>query len=310
MVANPADRPIPCPGAPPPVKSPPRRLVIVGTGLLGGSCALAVRRAGLATRVVGVARRAATAAAAGALGCFDHIATDLSAALADGDDEPLVILATPLGTFDNLFAQLGRRGEAMTVSDVGSAKGSVCAAAERHLAPGQRFVGAHPMAGSEQQGPTAARADLFDGKPCILTPTPRTDAAALEHVERFWQALGMRTMRMEPTEHDRRTALISHLPHAAAVLLVQVAAELGGLDVASTGFRDTTRLASGSPAMRGDILTENREQVVAALDAFAQRIAALRDRLTGGDDAGLHAWLERSKAARDQWLAQRKDLST
>ncbi|MFW6059498.1 MAG: prephenate dehydrogenase [Phycisphaeraceae bacterium] len=281
------------------------QVVIVGTGLLGTSVGLALKAGGYAGRVVGVARRAATAEQARAIGGIDVASTELESAVRGSQ---LLILAVPLGAFDAMLARIAPLAhDELVLTDVGSTKGSVLAAAHRHLAQPARFVGAHPMAGSEQKGPEAACATLFQGKPCVITPEAETDSAALELVELLWSGLGMKLLRMSADEHDAAVATVSHLPHAMAALLVQVAQQRGGWEVASTGFRDTTRLASSNPPMRADILSANRAAVLEALGVMRERIDALAALLERGDDEAVLALLEESRAARERWLQQRAD---
>ena len=279
-----------------------RQLAIIGTGLLGASLGLAAKQAGLARRVVGYGRRQATLDAAQGRGAIDAGTTDLAEALAGSD---LVVVAVPLGQMDRTFAALGellgRGPERPVVTDVGSTKQSVLAAARTHLPEPGRFVGSHPMAGSERQGPAYAEAGLFKGKPCVVTPEPETDHDALELVTRLWRGLGMELLCMTAAEHDAHAATISHLPHAMAALLVAVAAQRGGWELASTGFRDTTRLASSNPPMRADILMANADEVRAALAVMRQRIDELDALLAAGDRAAILALLEACKAGRDGW---------
>ena len=285
---------------------PFQRVTIVGPGLLGGSLGLALRGAGFAGRIVGVARRAETLVTARQRGCIDEGAADLEAAAAEGG---LIVLATPVGTIPAHLETLGRLdlGNAV-VTDLGSTKSQIVDAAERLLRRPGRFVGSHPMAGSERQGPASADGGLFHGKPCIVTPTDRTDPAALEVVESMWSRIGMNVLRMSADEHDRQTAAISHLPHLASVLLVLTAMEQGGWRIASTGFRDTTRLAGSNPPMRADIIRSNAHHLLEAIDTFAGNLAEVRRLIQAGDGAGLIALLERAQGAREHWLAERKPV--
>lgn len=146
---------------------------------------------------------------------------------------------------------------------------------------------------------------MFHGKPCILTPEADTDPRALKLVESMWQALGMKLLHMSALEHDQQVAATSHLPHAAAALLVHAATQLGGWDVASTGFHDTTRLASSNPPMRADILMANRAQILETLRTFAGSIEHLAALLERSDRAAILKLLEEAQAAREQWLARR-----
>jgi prephenate dehydrogenase len=158
------------------------------------------------------------------------------------------------------------------------------------------------MAGSERKGPENAKADLFRGRPCIITPQAHTAADAVEVVEGLWTQLGMRTIRMTPDEHDAAVARISHLPHAVAGMLVMVAERFGGLEVASSGFRDTTRVASGDPAIWLDIFSSNRQAVMAAIDALGEELAGFREALAQGNDVRLLQLLNAAKQSRDAWL--------
>ena len=280
------------------------QVTIIGTGLLGTSIGLALRAAGFAGRIVGVGRRQATVEKACALGGVDRASTDLAEVLPDSQ---LAIVCVPLGRFATLLEQIARHDHhGLIITDVGSAKGCVLDAAHRFLPFPERFVGSHPMAGSERQGPDAARADLFQAKPCIITPEPDTALPALRAIESLWSTLGMSVIRMSARQHDRKTAVISHLPHALAVLLVRVATERGGWEIASTGFRDTTRLASSNPPMRVDIMVANRDEIIDAVDGLRDQLHSLRTTLADGDAEALRDLLHGAKSARDAWLAGQK----
>jgi prephenate dehydrogenase len=277
-----------------------RRVAIVGTGLLGASVGLGLRAAGYRGSIVGVGRRRDPLDEAVAAGAIEEGVTDFAHAAAETD---LAVVAVPLGAFDSVFADIAPHDhDRLIISDVGSTKASVVAAAARHLPNPARFCGAHPMAGSEQQGPAAGRADLFADKPCILTPRDSTDPRAIETVEALWRGLGMTLLRMTPEQHDRHTAVVSHLPHLLAVLLMRVVGEQGGWDVASTGLRDTSRLASSNPPMRRDILRANRTAVGEALACFANHLDALRGVLAEEADEALLQTLTDAKQTRDHWL--------
>jgi prephenate dehydrogenase len=294
------------------------QITIVGTGLLGGSMGLALRAAGYGGRRVGVGRRAATVAQAQALGCIDRGYTDLRAAVASAGvaTSQLVVLATPLDRFPAVFAELGAvLHERLYVTDVGSVKGWVAEEAQK-LAPlaggGARFVGSHPMAGREQQGPAAARADLFRGRPCVIVPpAPPPEGAAAEAlrvVRALWTALGCSPiLEMDAAEHDRAVARISHLPHALAALLVGAAEGQADLQLASTGFRDSTRVASGDPEMWADVFLANRAAALTATELFVRDLARFQALLDQKDRGGLVGLLQASKSRRDQWMAARRE---
>ena len=284
----------------PPAAAKVRHVTIVGVGLLGGSAGLALKAYDPAIRIAGVGRRQSSLDDALAMGAIDT--AHLSAAEAVGETD-LVILATPVGVFElhmRAIAPALRAGAIVT--DVGSTKRGVVRAARRTLGP-ERFVGSHPMAGREQKGVAFARADLFAGATCILTPTARTPAAGADRAEQLWQCMGMRTVRMTQAAHDRSVARVSHLPHALASLLMMLPRR-ADLDVAATGFRDATRLASGDPEMWRDIFLTNRESILDAIDEFDEALMVLRDMVELGDAPGLARFLAAAKKRRDATIAQ------
>ncbi len=279
------------------------QIAIIGTGLLGASTGLALKAAGYAGRVVGIGRRLDTARRAVAVGACDAAAVDFAVVA----DCQLAVIAVPLSGFDAVFQQLAAHDhDALVITDVGSTKLDVVEKANRYLPAPARFIGAHPMAGSERTGPDAATADLFQHKPCIICKDERSDPDAAEQVEALWRAVGCQLLHMDPLEHDRATAVTSHLPHAVASLLVLVAEQLGGFEVASTGFTGATRLASGGPDMRADLMHANAPRLADALAALSGQIDAMRDALTSGDHARLLNMLNDAKQRRDAWLSQRE----
>lgn len=276
-------------------------IAILGTGLLGGSIGLGLRAAGCAGRIVGFGRTQQTLAKARELGCIDEGFTDLAAAVRGCK---LVVLATPVRAIPPLMEQLADvLPPDAVVTDVGSTKREICAAARQHLQHPERFVGAHPMAGSELHGPAHARADLFRGRLCILTPAgTNAQAEAVARVESLWQALGMTLTVKSPEEHDEMVAVISHLPHAVAVMLVELADRQKAMSVAATGFRDTTRIASGDPQVWLDIFTTNRDAILAAIDRFSEELGRFRSAVERCDEPAIRTLLEHAKAARDAWV--------
>ncbi len=276
------------------------QITIVGTGLLGTSCGLGLRAGGYRGRIAGVSRRIETAQRAKALGGVDTASTDLGPPLRESQ---LVVIAVPLGSYEHVLGHLAQYDHAdLVVTDVGSTKQQVCADARRLLPDPTRFVGSHPMAGSERHGPDAARPDLFEGKPCVITPEPDTDPHAQSVVETLWTRLKMKLVYLPAVEHDRRVAHISHLPHALAVLLLQLARREGGLDLASTGFRDTTRVASGDPQIWSDIFATNRQAIAKAIEVFGDELAEFRQMLLDKKDETLLETLCQNKAIRDRWI--------
>ncbi|XAL99365.1 prephenate dehydrogenase [Phycisphaeraceae bacterium D3-23] len=275
-------------------------LVIVGPGLLGTSVALGLRERGFAGRIVGVGRRPETLAQAEQTGGYDEMTADLPGAIARAS---LVLIAVPLSGFRAVFQQIAAHGQpGLIITDVGSTKASVIADARAHLSDLTRVIGAHPMAGAETQGPAGARPDLFMGRPCVMTVASTDDLEAVATVESLWQTLGMRLLRMTPEEHDDQVAVVSHMPHLASVMLMMVAEKLGGLGVASSGFRDTTRLASSNPPMRADIIEANRASIRNALSAFRVACDDMDRLLEAGDHDAITRMLERVKSARERWL--------
>jgi prephenate dehydrogenase len=277
-----------------------QHVTIIGVGLLGGSAGLALKAHDPEIRIAGVGRRQASLDRALAAGAIDTAHLDPTEVVGQ---TRLVILATPVGAFERHMRAIDPvLAKGAIVTDVGSTKAGVVRAARRSLQPG-RFVGSHPMAGSEQKGVAFARADLFAGATCILTPARHTPAAATARVERLWQRMGMRTLRMAPAAHDRAVARVSHLPHALASLLMRLP-RLADLDVAATGFRDATRLASGDPEMWRDIFLTNRKEVLKAIDDFDEALVALRDLVEIGDARGLERFFASAKKRRDRTIAQ------
>jgi prephenate dehydrogenase len=257
------------------------RVVIIGVGLIGGSVGLAGRQHHPSCEVIGVGQNDASVAAMIAAGAVHSGTTDLAVA-ADAD---LVVIATPVGAALSLLEKLPKT--AGVITDVLSTKRSIVAAAEaRNL----RFVGSHPMAGSDRRGVEHARADLLDGAMCLITPTDRTDIADVKMVEQFWTTLGMQTRRMSPAVHDELVANASHVPHAVAAAIVAIQSD-DSLGVAAGGFRDTTRVAGGDPELWRDILIDNRDQVADALRLMQGELDAVIERLDAGDAEGLRAWL-------------------
>lgn len=275
----------------------PLQLTVVGVGLIGGSLGLAARRRGVASRVVGVGRDPRTLARAQALGAIDEMTTDLAEGVKSAD---FVVVCTPVDRVaSDAVASASAAPAHALVTDVGSTKAGIVAAVEAQLGAGKaHFVGSHPLAGSEKKGASYADADLFDGRTVVVTPSPRTDLEAVGGVERFWQALGARVVRMDPAAHDRALSYTSHLPHAVAAGLAGVTPP-EWLHLSAGGFRDATRVAAGDPELWAAIFEANRPAVLAALGDFEARMRAFGELLAGGDRAGLVRWLTEAKRVRD-----------
>lgn len=273
-----------------------QRLAIFGPGLIGGSLALAVRRAGICARLSVWSRDAAEREAARALGVADMTTDDPAAAVSGAD---LVILCVPPTALPELARKVAPVLEpGAVVSDVASVKAGLVEELTGIL--GGRFVGAHPMAGAERSGLEAARADLFERCVCLLTPLDgtRTEAAALASVESFWRGLGARVRRMTPQAHDEAVALVSHLPHLVAAALAGLP-DADANECAGPGWRDMTRLAAGSPDLWTEILSHNRGPVTDALRRMISRLGEALERLEGRHDADLRAFLAEGKRRKD-----------
>ena len=274
-------------------------LAVFGPGLLGGSLLLDARLHGVGElRVWG--RREESLAQVRQRGLADVASTD-AAAVAEGAD--LLVLCVPVGGMKALAEDIvqAKLGVDPVVTDVGSVKAAVVAGAGAVCRrAGLACVGSHPMAGAETAGLGAARAGLFQGAACILTPEGDTDPAALAKVENFWQALGCRTAQMEAAHHDALVARISHLPHLAAVAatLASFKPDASMAQFAAGGLRDTTRVASGSPGMWREILLENRRAILPALADLHRATGELLEILEKADEDSLLARLEEAQQLR------------
>jgi prephenate dehydrogenase len=280
----------------------PRRLSILGVGLLGGSIGLALRSVASDCEIVGYGHRKETLEIAVQVGAIDRFSTDPAQAVQGSE---LVILCTPVGVFEQNLRDIANSLEpGAIITDVGSTKRSVVELAEKLLPGHARFVGSHPMAGSEKRGVEFARTDLFQNALCIVTPSGRTDQRALEQVEGFWRLLGMRIARLSPVEHDQALAEVSHLPHVVAAALVGMQAE-AGLKLSGKGFLDTTRIAGGDGGLWRDILLDNRDNLIAAIGKLRQEFDGLETMLRKGDGEAIKSWLN-ARATRREELLQRK----
>ena len=284
-----------------------KKVTIVGVGLLGGSLGLALRQRGLAGKVTGLVRREAAVAECARCGAVDEATCDPQAAVAGAG---LVIFCTPLAQIRPLAGQmLPALAKGALVTDVGSVKTSVVDELEGIVAKaGGHFVGSHPMAGAEKSGVAAARADLFAGAVCVITPTAKTNPAAARKVARLWKALGTRVLEMSPEAHDELVSRSSHLPHVVAAQLVNLVFGPGQAPnqsaLCANGFRDTTRIASGSPEMWRDIALANREHLSAALDGFMSGLRDFQRSLKRSNLPALARFFEDAKARRDGWAGK------
>ncbi len=284
-----------------------QKITLVGVGLLGGSLGLAIKERKLASKVDGLVRRSASIAECEKLGVVDHATRDLTRAVEGAD---LVVLCTPIGRMTELAKEmLPALKKGAIVTDVGSVKGGVVAELEPMIAKaGGHFVGSHPMAGGEKMGVSAARADLFVNSLCIVTPSHNSDAEIVERVGEFWKAVGMRLITMSPGAHDDLVSRSSHLPHVVAAelanyVLSPVHPKEQAL-VCANGFRDTTRIASGSPEMWRDIALANRENLSRVLGVFIEDLQEFRLALESGDKKAIEEFFEKAKQRRDKWCGQ------
>lgn len=270
------------------------RIAIYGPGLIGGSIALALRRHAPTTHLTIWGRNADTLTEITRLGLADSVHTDAGAAAADAD---LLILCTPVGVMPELAAAIAPLLKSNAViTDAGSVKSIVV----EKLTPlfGSRFVGGHPMAGSERSGLSAARADLFQGAPCILTPDQKTLPEAQQIVTDFWTSLGAQVSMMSPPDHDRLVARISHLPHALAFALVNLITESLPKDaslLAGGSFRDGTRVAASDPGLWNGIFSENRVEVAMALREMSALLNSFAENLEKQKSEAILDFLTRAR---------------
>jgi len=283
-----------------------RKLAVVGVGLIGGSFALALRRAGFAGKVAGFDRDATALEHAARLQVIDDVAESVSEATRGAD---LVVVAVPVKSVGAVLHDVGLALDpSAVVTDVGSTKAEVIEVARAELRERfARFVPGHPIAGREASGVEAATADLFKGARVVLTPTPETDEKAVALVRAAWEAAGGRVSTLGPADHDRIFAAVSHLPHLLSFALVSElasrpeAAELFGF--AAGGFRDFTRIAGSSPEMWRDIALQNRAALLAELDRYGVRLAVFRELIEKGDGPALERLMAEARSARAAWAA-------
>ena len=295
------------------VARPPmfEKVALIGVGLIGSSMAHAIRRAGLATHIAGYAKRPETLARARAVGFAHSLHADIKSAVEDAD---LVVLAAPVGAFAELGPLVGphvKRGAILT--DVGSVKTAVVRDIGPHVPSGVHFIPGHPIAGTEQSGPEAGFAELFDGRWCILTPPPGTDETAVEKLRAFWQRMGSQVEIMEPKHHDLVLAITSHVPHLIAYNIVGTAADLETvtqsevIKYSAGGFRDFTRIAASDPTMWRDVFLNNREAVLEMLGRFNEDLSTLARAIRWGDGDALHALFTRTRTIRRSIVAAGQD---
>ncbi len=283
-----------------------KNLVVIGTGLIGGSFALALKSSKTIDRVVGIGRSMQNLARALELGVVDEIG-DVTAV----QDADLVLVAVPVAQMRSVLASIVPHLTAATlITDAGSTKQDVIAAARQTLgAHFPRFVPAHPIAGGEKSGAESARDDLFEGKNVVLTPLAETDRDAVDQVRDVWLATGARVRDMLPEEHDRVLAAVSHLPHVLAFTLVDYISSKANADIlfdfAAGGFRDFTRIAGSSPEMWRDIALANRAALLDEVTDYRRKLAEFERLLGENDGQALQDLFARAQTARNAWLADK-----
>jgi prephenate dehydrogenase len=281
------------------------KLAVVGVGLIGGSLSLALKATGSVGKVVGIGRGQANLDKAMELRVVDSVTQDLVAGVADAD---VVFLATPVLALGPVARQLMphlKPGAILT--DGGSVKQAVIDEIEPYLREDVHFVPGHPIAGTEYSGAEAAFASLYQGRRCILTPTPRTAPAALATVQAMWEAVGCDVVAMDVDKHDRVLAAISHLPHMVAYALVNAVGAYDRyqeniLEYSAGGFRDFTRIASSDPTMWRDIALTNRTALIEMMGQFETFFRELKDDVERGESERLFEFFRRSKESRDAIL--------
>jgi prephenate dehydrogenase len=284
------------------------KVVIFGVGLIGGSFALALKAAGQVEEVVGFGRSLSSLTQALDLGIIDRVGANPGQEVADAD---LVLIATPVGQMPEIMARIAPYlGPQTVVTDGGSTKEDVVAAARAAFADklGQ-FVPAHPIAGAENSGAAAARADLYVGKKVVLTPLPENTVLNVARVRSAWEWCGALIHELAPGEHDRVFAAVSHLPHLLSFALVHDLAVRDNSDLffsfAASGFRDFTRIAASHPEMWRDVCLANRAALLVELDRYRAQLDELRDALQRGDGAQLEATFDVARSARRAWAADK-----
>jgi prephenate dehydrogenase len=282
-----------------------KRLCIIGVGLIGGSLARALRATGYCGEVIGAGRNPDHLRQAVELGVIDRFETDPAQAVAGAD---MVLVAVPLGAMESVFRSLhGRLAAGVVLTDAGSAKGSVIAAAGRAFGyVPDYFVPGHPIAGTENSGVAASVADLYRNRRVIVTPLENTDPAAISRVRAMWEAAGARVSEMDPAHHDAVLAATSHLPHVLAFTLVQSLARLGEREeifaYAAGGFRDFTRIASSDPVMWRDICLANGDAIQSMIERFIDDLRVVDEAVQVGDGERLLEIFTSAKQARDRFI--------
>jgi prephenate dehydrogenase len=275
------------------------KITVLGVGLIGASLALGMKQKGLCLHVSGFGRTRENLEIAKARGIIDSFETDPADACRDSD---LIFFSTPVGSFVDLAKRSSSAfKEGAIVTDAGSVKGSLVAEMEKIMPGGVHFIGGHPIAGSDRSGIESADGGLFLNAKCIVTPTPRSDETALKKVSDLWAALGATVITMEPAEHDRIYAAVSHLPHVIGYSLVNAIAGIDPsyLEFSGRGFRDMTRIAGSSQELWRDICMLNRENLIEMITVFQQNLDSLSRYLRTSDADSLEREFGKARTLRE-----------
>lgn len=280
---------------------PPRfdRAAIIGVGLLGSSLGLALRERGLANEVVGIGRRTSSLETALRHGAIHRHTLEIEAGIADAD---LIVIATPAGIVPKLLDTLRDCiGPLTIVTDVTSTKGAICAHARATWPSPRRFVGSHPMAGSERFGPEHGNARLYENSICLVEQSAAIDHDARAAIVALWEAVGARVVDIDPDQHDTLLARTSHLPHVLSAAIAILGGECGEVrELIGNGFRDMTRIAAGRPEIWRDICLTNRAAVLESCANLRQQLDRFMAALETEDGAALEAYFEAGRAARQK----------
>ncbi len=278
------------------------RITLIGLGLIASSMALAIKRAGLAGRVVGYDRDADVCETAREIGLCDEISDSLHSAVQEAD---LVVLCVPVGAMGEVAAAMAPALKAgATVSDVGSVKQAVIDAVTPHIPENVHFIPAHPIAGTEHSGPAAGFAELFDNRWSLIVPTEGSDETAVAQLQHLWEGMGANVSVMDAGHHDLVLAVTSHTPHLIAYTMVGVADDLRRvtdsevIKYSAAGFRDFTRIAASDPTMWRDVFLSNKEATLEILGRFTEELFALQRAIRTGDGDTLHDYFTRTRAIR------------
>lgn len=276
------------------------KVTIIGVGLLGASFALALKEKGLCKTIIGYGRSKNNLNRAKDRGIIDDYSLDVIHASKDSD---LIMLSTPVGIFLDIAKRIKdylKRGSIVT--DVGSVKGGLVYKIEALMPEGVSYVGTHPIAGSDKSGIDDARAELFEGARCIITPTEKTDRDSLDKITLLWEKAGCNVEFMDPYRHDEIYAAVSHLPHIISYSLVNTIGRIDSefIKYSGQGFKDTTRIALSSPELWGDIVLYNRDNLLRLLEVFSSEIEIIRELLKKEDSSGIKECFERARKLRER----------